>query len=297
MVRGFSRYDVGLLVVSLIWGANFSFSKLALAHIGPLPFAALRFVLSSVLLVAVFWSIERPGQIPRAVLWRLMAWGIVGHTLNQAFFLYGLRHTTATNSALIFATLPVVVALFGIASGRERPEARVWAAIGLGTVGVVLVVAAQGAHFTLDTLAGDALTIAAVICWASFLVGVRDVAMSRSALEVAAVTHVGGTPGLVLAAAPGLATVDLPTLSPVVWMALIYSSVFSSLFAMVLWTRGLKALGGNRTALYNCVTPVFAALVAWLLLGERPAPLQGVGAALVIGGILVSRAPAQAEEV
>lgn len=297
MGRGFSRYDAGMLGVSLIWGTNFSISKLALGHLGPLPFAAMRFVLSSALLVAVFWSVERPGRIPRSVLWRLLAWGIVGHTFNQGFFLYGLRHTTATNSALIFATLPVVVALFGIASGRERPEARVWAGIGLGTLGVVLVVAAQGAHFTVDTLRGDALTIGAVICWASFLVGVRTVAMSRSSLEVAAITHVGGTPGLVLAATPGLVAVDLPALSPIVWIALIYSAVFSSLVAMVLWTRGLKALGGSRTALYNCVTPVFAALVAWLLLGERPTPLQGVGAALVIAGILVSRAPAQAEEV
>ncbi len=295
MVRGFSRYDVGLLGVSLIWGANFSISKLALGHLGPLPFAALRFLLSSALLVAVFWSVERPGRIPAPALRRLLAWGVVGHTLNQIFFLYGLRHTTATNSALIFATLPVVVALLGIATGRERPEPRVWAGIGLGTVGVVLVVAAQGAHFTVDTLMGDALTIASVICWAAFLVGVREVAMSRSALEVAAVTHLGGTPGLVLAATPGLVAVDLPTLAPIVWIALIYSAVFSSLFAMVLWTRGLKALGGNRTALYNCVTPVFAALVAWLLLGERPAPLQGVGAALVIGGILVSRAPVRSD--
>ncbi|MHB1328473.1 MAG: DMT family transporter [Gemmatimonadales bacterium] len=297
MARGFSRFDVGLLGVSLIWGANFSVSKLALGHLGPLPFAALRFILSSVVLMAVLWGVERSARIPRPALWRLLAWGVVGHTLNQAFFLNGLQHTTATNSALIFATLPVVVAVLGIATGRERPEPRVWAGIGLGTVGVVLVVAAQGAHFTADTLLGDALTIAAVICWASFLLGLRDVAMSQSALQVAAITHLGGTPGLVLAAAPGLAAVELTSLSPMVWIALIYSSVFSSLVAMVLWTRGLKALGGSRTALYNCVTPVFAALVAWLLLGERPAPLQGVGAVLVIGGILVSRAPAQAEEV
>ena len=112
----------------------------------------------------------------------------------------------------------------------------------------------------------------------------------RSA-QVAAITHLGGTPGFLLAAAPQLAHLEPRTIHPAVWFGLFYSSVFASVLASVLWTRSLKALGGSRTALYNCITPLFAGLTAWALLGERPVPIQGLGAALVVAGVLVSRAP------
>jgi drug/metabolite transporter (DMT)-like permease len=69
---------------------------------------------------------------------------------------------------------------------------------------------------------------------------------------------------------------------------LLYSAVASSLIAAVLWTRGLQALGGSRTALYSGVTPVFAGAIAWVALGERPSPVQGLGAVLVIGAVILS---------
>jgi drug/metabolite transporter (DMT)-like permease len=131
-----------------------------------------------------------------------------------------------------------------------------------------------------------------LLFWALFTVGVRQAALGLNSAQVTALTHLGGTPGLLLAAAPVASATPWP-LDRAVWLGLLYSSVLSSVVAAVLWTRSLKALGGSRTALYNCLTPVVASLTAWLLLGERPVPMQAVGAALVIVGVLVSRAPAE----
>jgi drug/metabolite transporter (DMT)-like permease len=288
---GFSRYDAGLVVVSAIWGTNYSVTKMALPHVAPLPFAAIRFVFSTGLLWIVVWAFRQHGPIPRKALWSILAWGVVGHTLNQAAFLNALRYSTATNSALIFGNLPVAVALIGIIMGYERPTARVWSGIALGTTGVVLLVGAKGFHFSGDSLKGDALNLAALVFWAMFTVGVRRVSMGYNPAQVTALTHLGGTPGLILAAAPAMGGVTLATLHPNVVIALAFAVVLSSVIASVLWTRSLNALGGNRTALYNCVTPIFAALAAWALLDERPVPLQAVGAGLVIAGVLASRAP------
>jgi drug/metabolite transporter (DMT)-like permease len=38
-----------------------------------------------------------------------------------------------------------------------------------------------------------------------------------------------------------------------------------------------------------CITPLFAVTGAWLLLGERPHPLQGLGAILIVAGVLLTR--------
>lgn len=284
----FSRHDLGLLVVSLIWAANFSVTKNALVHVGPVAFAAMRFLLSSVLLVAVVRRFGGAGTVPRDARRRLLALGIVGHTLNQIAFVGGLKLTTATNSALIFAALPLVVAVMGSLLGHERPEPRVWIAIVLATVGVGIVVSARGVSFSSTTFQGDLVTMVAVLLWAAFTVGVRHVSHGVGSLEVTMYTHLGGTPGLVLVAAPGATAALEAVREPAVWGALLYSAVASSLIAAVLWTRGLQALGGSRTALYSGVTPVFAGAIAWVALGERPAPIQALGAVLVIGAVLLS---------
>ncbi|MFN0179012.1 MAG: DMT family transporter [Gemmatimonadales bacterium] len=293
----FSRHDVNLVIVSLIWGGNYSLTKMALGHVSPVSFAGLRFALSTVLLWVMVWALRQHGPISRPAVLKLLGWGVVGHTLNQLAFLSGLQLTTATNSAVIFANLPLVVAVLGMATGVERPRPRVWGAIVLGVVGVLVVVGARGFHFSGETLRGDLLNVGGLLFWAIFTVGVRQSALGLNSAQVTALTHLGGTPGLLALAIPGLvAGPSLLELHQSVWVSLLYSSLLSSVVAAVLWTRSLKALGGNRTALYNCITPVFASLSAWALLGERPVPMQAVGAALVIGAVLLSRAPAEEVE-
>jgi drug/metabolite transporter (DMT)-like permease len=290
-----SRHDANLLLVSVIWGGNYSFAKLAVGHAPPLVFAAIRFVISTGLLWLLVWWRGPAAPPSRRTFWVLIGWGVVGHSLNQVALLYGLRHTSPTNAALIFANLPVVVALLGSAFGIERATPRVWGGIALGTIGVALVVGARGTRFEAGTRLGDLLIVGSLLCWAVFTVGVRRVALGIDSARVAAITHLGGTPGLVLAAIPIVAT-GRPKLDGAVWAAVAYASILSSVVASTLWTRSLKALGGNRTALFNCVTPLFAALSAWLVFGERPVPIQAVGAGLVLVGVLLSRHPGEVEE-
>ncbi|MEZ4587590.1 MAG: DMT family transporter [Gemmatimonadales bacterium] len=287
-----NRHDAALVVVSLIWGGNFTVTKRALAFIAPVPFAALRFVLSSALLLAAVRLTGRTGDVPADTRRRLLLFGVLGHALNQIAFVGGLQYTTATNSALIFAAMPVVVALMGAALGHERPDRRTTLAIALAAAGVALVAGARGVSFSSETLKGDLITMVAVLLWAAFTVGVRWAARGVGSLQVTMWTHLGATPGLLLLAAPSAGTIAESVSHVEVWAALLYSAGASSLIAAVLWTRSLQALGGNRTALYSGVTPIFAGAIAWAALGEKPVPLQGLGALLVISAVLLSALPA-----
>jgi drug/metabolite transporter (DMT)-like permease len=291
-VHRFTRHDLGLVAVALIWGANYSITKQALAHIAPVAFAAIRFVLSSVLLVGVARWLDGGGTVSAEARRRLLALGVLGHTLNQIAFVGALSLTTATNTALIFASLPMVVAVMGVALGVERPHPRVWAGIGVGTLGVIILVGARGVRFSAATFQGDLLAVVGMILWAGFTVGLRWATRGVGSIRATMLTHLGGTPGLVAAAVPFSDGVGAAVRLPAVWGAVLYSAIFSSAVAAVLWTRGVKVLGGNRTALYNCLTPVFAGAIAWFVLGERPVPVQGLGAALVIAAVVLSRTPA-----
>ena len=288
---GFSRYDVGMLVVALIWGGNFSANKYVLVALPPFTFAALRFLLATALLWAFAWSRRPKGPIPPGTWWRLGALGLIGNTGYQAAFMVGLLATTAINSSLIMAALPVVVALLGAALGIERPSLRLWIGILVATMGVALVIANQRVTFSSETLRGDLLVFLAMVCWAVFTVGVRRVGRDLDPIWVTAVTTTAGTPGLLLAAARELPAVAWSNLSALIWVAFAYSALLAIVLAYMLWNYAVQGIGGSRTALYNCLIPLVAAAVAWVVLGERPGPGHAVGAFLVIGGVLLSREP------
>jgi drug/metabolite transporter (DMT)-like permease len=287
--RVLTAHDAGMLLVCVIWGMNFSVTKSAFDQLAPLPFTAIRFALSGLLLWLIVRVTEGPARLTPGALRHLIVLGLVGNTLYQLAFMLGLARTTATNSALLLSTVPTVVAVMAGALGLERITARMWCGIAIGTIGVVLVIATRGVGFDRATFIGDLLTVLAVFCWAGYTLGLRRVPDGVSPLRVTAITTIAGAPVLLLAGLPGVLRLEWGTVGLNAWLAVAYSSVLSLVVAYLLWNRSVKAIGGARTAIYMCLTPVVAVFGAWLLLGERPRPLQGVGAVFIIAGVLLTR--------
>ena len=282
-----------MLLVVLIWGVNFTVTKGAFARFPPLAFTGVRFALASLLLVPLVRRLEGQDPLPRQVLARLVVLGVVGNTLYQLGFILGLDRTTASNSALILAAMPSIVALLAVALGFEPLRPRVLGGVLVATAGVVLVVAARGAGFDGTTTAGDLLTLGAVICWAGYTLGLRVLPPEVSPLRVTMVTTVAGAPGLVLAGLPEMLGMDWSAVGWQGWAALGYATFLSLLVAYVIWNRSVQVVGASRTVIYMCLTPLVAVITAAVFLGERPTPLQAVGAALIIGGVLVTRGPVE----
>lgn len=287
--------DLGMLLVALIWGVNFSVTKGAFTTFPPLAFTAVRFVLASVMLVVLTSRLEGSGPLPRGALRRLVLLGVVGNTLYQLGFISGLARTTASNSALILASMPSIVALMAAGLRFEPVRPRVLGGVLVATVGVVLVVAARGTGFGGGTLSGDLLTLAAVLCWAGYTLALRFLPAGVSPLRVTLVTTVAGAPGLVLAGLPEIVRMDWGAVGLGGWGALAYSTVLSLVVAYLIWNRSVQVVGPSRTVVYMCLTPLIAVAAAAVLLGERPRPLQGVGALLIISGVVLTRLGGRSE--
>lgn len=285
---GFSIHDFEMLIVALIWGGNFAVSKFALEQFPALPFSAFRFALASGLLLLIARRAGALAPLPRNTLWGLAGLGVVGNTLYQALFMTGLTLTTASNSAMIVATLPVVVALFGTMLGIERASRSTWLGVALGSAGVLLVVTARGVDFRGASLVGDLLVLLAVLCWSFYTVMVRRVGAGVNPLQITTITTMAGTPGLLLLAAPGLLRQDWGGMTAKTWGAVTYATLLALVLGYVLYNRAVQAIGSGRTAIYNCLTPLVAMAIAWFTLHEVPTTLQFVGVALVIAGVLVS---------
>jgi drug/metabolite transporter (DMT)-like permease len=283
--------DLGLLALALIWGVNFSVVKSVLAEVPPLAFNALRFPLA---VVALGWLLKvRPGKQPldRRDIPRLAALGLAGNVAYQLCFIIGIDLTQAGNASLLLSTTPVWTVFLSALAGHELPNRWVLFGVGGTLLGMVLVVAGGSEEISLgsETVRGDLLMIAASVIWSVYTVAGRAPVEKYGALPVTAWTLIIGTPLLVAMGVPDLRTTDLAAVSGPAWAGIAYAGVLAIGIAYLLWYRGVEALGNNRTAVYSNLVPVAALITAWIWLGERPAPLQLGGAAVILIGLTVAR--------
>jgi drug/metabolite transporter (DMT)-like permease len=288
---GFSVIDVLLLGVILVWGVNFSVVKATLAEMSPLAFNGLRFLLSSSTMLILTRAVEGDLHVRRDDWLRLALVGLIGHSTYQVLFIIGLDHTQAGHSSLMLGLTPVFVALIGLALGIERVRARVWSGIWLSFAGIVLITSGSndGLHLGGPTLLGDLLTLAATFCWASYTVLAKPLLSRYSPIKFTALTMALGALPLLVASVPSLLAQDWGRVTAAGWLGLLYSYSLAIVGAYIVWYASVQRVGSARTAIFSNLTPVVGLVAAWLMLGEILAPVQLIGAAVVVLGISLAR--------
>jgi drug/metabolite transporter (DMT)-like permease len=278
-----------LALMALIWGVNVIVIKAALDIIPPLGFNALRFPLASVVLLIATWFLGH--RMPaRRYWWPLTAYGLLGNTLYQLGFIVGLGLTRAGNAALLMAANPVLTAAISHWRGHERVGGRGWLGLTLSAAGVTLVVVGSEAEVGFGaTATGDLLILGATVCWALYAVGSTSLVRELGSTVMTAWTTALGAVPIAVMGLPSLAHLHWSAVTPAAWGAVLYASLAAIVAGYLLWARGIKYLGSTRVAQYSNVTPVFAFLAAWPLLGETPTVWQVVGGSAIVSGMYLTR--------
>jgi drug/metabolite transporter (DMT)-like permease len=282
--------EAGLVLTAVIWAVNFSVAKAALASVPPLAFNALRYPLAGLVAAAALRWLGDGTRPERSHLPAILGLGLLGNVVYQLLFIEGLDRTLASNSAILMATAPVWTAALAVPLARERVGGAAWIGILLTLGGVTLVVlGGAGASIGDGTLTGDLLTLGAAFAWGLYTVLSIPFVRRYGPLPVTVWTMWVGAVVLPWFGLAELRATGIATLGMAEWAAVGYAGVLSITVAYVLWYRGVRALGGARTAAYGNLVPVVAIAVAWLWLGERPSSVQLAGAALTVAGIAVAR--------
>lgn len=286
--------EVALLLMSLIWGVNYSVIKFGTTVVPPLAYNGVRIMVAAAALtiIAVIWGGAPPG---RRDLLALLVLGALGNGIYQVFFIEGLSRTRAGEAALVVGASPALMALMGRMGGIERVTRRGVAGIALSIFGVGLIVlgrAASGGSANGGSLAGDLLVLCGSVCWALYTVLLIPYTKRLSGWWVTALTIIGGSIVLAVVGGPDIISVDWSSLPRGAWPAILYSGLGALVIAYMFWYYGVRVLGPTRTALYGNLQPLIALFVAWLTLGEIPTTWQGIGAATIVSGVLLTRVPA-----
>ena len=286
-----ARAELELALLALIWGVNFSVIKVALQWVPPTGFNALRFPLAAAILFLALGK-SRLRTPRREDIPRLLMVGVIGNVAYQLCFIVGIEVTLAGNGSILLATSPLWTACFAVLAGQERVSREFWLGALGALAGICLVVLGGGADAALlerSTVFGDSLILIAAVVWALYTVAGRPLVERYGALSATAWTLWVGTLPLVIIGLPTLNPAVLSGMSAKAWAGVLYAGVLGIGVAYLIWYRAVEVLGSSRTAMISNTIPIVAMAVAWVWLGERPAPLQYLGAALVLFGVAWTR--------
>ena len=259
-----------LVALTAVWGSTFFLIRDLLETVPPLDFLAVRFSLSAVIMLIVFWRPVR-ALSRRQVLVGVGLGALYG--LAQIFQTQGLTTTPASVSGFITGTYVVLTPVFTAVLLRQRVPGSTWAAVGLATAGLALL-SLNG--FSVGV--GEALTLLAAALYALHIVGLGRYSASEIATGLSVVQMVAIAVLCAIGAVPG--GVVLPS-TPGQWASVLYMVVFASILALWVQTWAQAHMPATRAAIVMTLEPVFAAFFA-VTLGDETATLR-----MVLGGALV----------
>jgi drug/metabolite transporter (DMT)-like permease len=279
--------EASLLLAVLFLGTNPVAVKFAVGEVPPLPFVALRFTLAGLLLLGLVRVLSREDLPERKDLASMVGVGLLGVGLNNVAFTLGVSLTTASETALIYAAVPIWGMLLGSFLGLERPTRGSVIGVAVAIVGVVVVVG--GGLGGASSLPGDLLVVLATVCWGSYAVLSLPLLRKYPPLVVASLTMLFAGLGVAPAALPEFLRTDWGAVGGAAWAAFAYSTVFVAAFGFWAWQRGISGVGANRALVYQYLVTLVGVASGVSLLGESLTVDKIAGGAIILLGVYLAR--------
>jgi drug/metabolite transporter (DMT)-like permease len=244
-------------------------------------------------------SIRRLGRRQLVVGVLLGVW----YTGNAGTYYAGLETVPASLAGVLVYLYPAIVAVLSVRYATRLSGRRPWIALGIALVGVILALGGIDLA-TPPPVAGIALILASPLIYAGWIVLSARLAGERAEhlapadagagrvddAAVASALMISATALIFVGAALVTGRPYLPSEIPAgAWPYLVAIGFAGTFLAIQTFYAGSRRIGAAQAALVSTVEPLIIVTLAWLALHETLAPIQLVGAALVIVGVLVAQ--------
>ena len=277
-----------LWVVPLCWATNYIIARLADGLIAPHALALGRWALAGLLLLP--W-VGRGLWAQRAVMRRewmhLLVLGFFGMYICGAWVYLAGRSTSTTNIALIYAATPMAIVAVSSRVLHERMSTQQWAGVVLALLGLLFIIAKGDLSrlLAVQLVAGDAWITAAAASWVAYSVLLKRWPSALGPGERLVATIGGGLVVLVPTTLLEALLTPTPTFGLGAAGLVLLAAVVPGVLSYGAYSLLQRELGASRTAMMLYLTPVYGALLAWLVLQEVPHWYHAAGAAMILPSI------------
>ncbi|HWE47245.1 MAG TPA: DMT family transporter [Caulobacteraceae bacterium] len=234
------------------------------------------------------WPALRAKGTLRAGVVKAGLWAGVLFAIDLGIWHYAVRYTSVTNATALSNTTPVVVTAVAWLMFKERPSVAFLGALVLALGGAFVMAAAKGSGgLGTQPVLGDLLALGAALFYGGYFVVVR--LQRREGVSTAALmlwTSVAAVPTLLIAAL-ALHEPIFPA-GPGGWLACAGLGLMHATGqGAIAWALG--RLPASLTSVVVLIQPVAAAALGWSLLGEPVTLMQGVGAVVLLAGVVLAQ--------
>jgi drug/metabolite transporter (DMT)-like permease len=282
-----------LVLPPLLWASNAIVGRLAAGAIPPITLNFLRWVVAILVLLPFVWRrLKQDWPLARKAWVVLAATGFLSTTTYNALQYFALTTSSPINVALITAAGPIFTLLMGwlFFQATISRAATLGAVVSLIGVAWVLLRGELQNATRIDFVSGDLFMLLAIALWSLYTWLLRGRPAEMSGYSVLTMQMAWG---LLFAVPMVLAEWFLGGYSAIAWSPKIYSMILfvalgPALLAYLCYQQAVLRTGSQLPMFFLNLTPVFAALMAVVLLGEFPELYHGVGLVLIVAGIVLA---------
>lgn len=289
---------LAVVVSAACFGTLAIFTNLAYAEgAQPMPLLTVRFVMAAVLIGGMA-ALRSPASMvpPAGDLARYATLALTGYGAASVCFFFALKFAPASVVAVLLYAYPALVALAERVFEGKRLTSAKSASIALTFLGCALVLdlfsASGGVRWE-----GVALGLGAAAGYTGFNLLSARWLPGRSRLVMMAYTFGIGAIGAAAVAALTHTSLSVSDWSPRLWVLLVLIVLVPTFAAVVLYLEGIRGLGPSQAAIVSTLEPLFTIVMAAVVLGERLAAVQFLGAAFVVGGVVLAELGARPASV
>jgi drug/metabolite transporter (DMT)-like permease len=272
------------IAFALMWSSAFSSARIIVADAPPLMALALRFFLSGALGIALAALLGQSARLTAAQWRATVVFGICQNALYLGLYFVAMQTVEASLAAIMASSLPLVVAAGAWAVLGERLPALGVGGLVAGFAGVILIMGGRmGDGAGVDPV-GLALCIAGVCALAFATLALRGTSSGDNVLMVVGLQMLVGGAALT----PFALALEVPEVrwSWQLVAAFVYTLLVPGLLATWVWFLLVRRIGAIRAASFHFLNPFFGVAIAWAVLGEAVRPLDALGVAVIMAGIL-----------
>ncbi len=278
-----------LIFIQFLFGLNFLASKYVIKNLSPAFFVSIRLLISALIMFAIFRVVGRKLQWSRKILLHSLWLGSLGFSLGQGLFIGGLKMTTAINASILSTTIPIFAILCNWIRGKTQLDAIQFVGFFFAFLGVLILRNVEQFGLEWSQFGGDVLILIACLVTGLFISLSREFFLKISPLEGSAFLFLAG--GLVLLPislfAPG-SLFACPT--DIGWFgaSFAFAVIGATLLPYFLNNWALSKMSSDFVALFIFLQPVFASMLAWLIIGDQLTLRKGLSILAILIGMLLA---------
>ncbi|HET6970307.1 MAG TPA: EamA family transporter, partial [Phenylobacterium sp.] len=216
-----------------------------------------------------------------------MAWiaGVM-FALDLGFWHYGIKYTSVTNATVLSNLTPVVVTAFAWIFLKQRPAGLFLVSVAAAVGGAWLMAIEKGGGALKNQPLGDALSAATALWYALYFLAMAEGRKTEGASRLMFWVSVVGAP-LMLVSALSLGETVIPV-APAAWGACLGLGLMHVTGqGSIAWAMG--RLPTSTASVVVLIQPIVAAYLGWILFAEPIGPLQALGAAVTLAGVVLAQ--------